>query len=198
MNKLPEVIAVRLYDLVGWVPGRVGVILRRIVARWSAAAVGAGLYPDTGIRVTGWRNISLGRNFRMMRQGQIHAHDGRLRIGDDVAVNSNVCLAPCDGGQMKIGDNVLIGQNAVLRAADHRYDDIESPIRQQGHCGGSIVVDNDVWICANVVVTKNVRIGAHSIVGAGSVVTIDVAKGSIVGGVPAKLIGMRKTSGADK
>jgi galactoside O-acetyltransferase len=91
----------------------------------------------------------------------------------------------------EIGADCLIGQNTVLRASDHEYKAIDVPIINQGRTGGKIVVEDDVWIGANVVVTRNVCIGAHSVVAAGAVVTKDIEPYSIVGGVPAKLIGKR-------
>ena len=48
-----------------------------------------------------------------------------------------------------------------------------------------------MWFGANAVVIGGVRIGAHSIVGAGAVVTRDVAPYSVVGGTPARLIRKR-------
>ena len=58
----------------------------------------------------------------------------------------------------------------------------------------AVVIGSDVWIGANAVITPGVRIGDGAVVGAGAVVTKDVAPYTIVGGVPAKVIGNRKTS----
>jgi acetyltransferase-like isoleucine patch superfamily enzyme len=177
-----------MYPLVSWVPGRVGFHLRRIVARFAAKETGPKLSLDTGIRVTGWSNISFGRNVSIMRLGALHAQDGVLRIGNNVSINSNCCIVPADGGYVEIADNVLIAQNVVIRASDHRHDIVDRPIAQQGHVGGKIVIEEGAWIGANAVLTRNVRIGAHSIVGAGAVVTRDVAPFTVVGGVPARMI----------
>jgi galactoside O-acetyltransferase len=62
---------------------------------------------------------------------------------------------------------------------------------EQGERRGPIVVGDDVWIGANATVLRGITIGRGAVVGANSVVTRDVAPFSIVGGVPARVIGHR-------
>jgi len=127
-----------------------------------------------------------------MRNSSLYAENGKLQIGDRVSVNSNVSIDACDNGRIIIGDDVLIGPNVVLRASDHEFGALDKPINQQAHTGGSIILEDDVWLAANVVVVSNVTIAAHSIVAAGAVVTHDVESGVVVGGVPARVISRRK------
>tara|TARA_Y100000991_G_C21709108_1_gene237101 strand:- start:224 stop:532 length:309 start_codon:yes stop_codon:yes gene_type:complete len=94
-------------------------------------------------------------------------------------------------GEIIIGKNVLIGPNSVLRSNNHNYKTSQKPINQQGMSEGKITIEDDVWIGSNVVILPNVIIGKGSIVAAGAVVTSNVEAFSIVGGVPAKLIGLR-------
>lgn len=54
------------------------------------------------------------------------------------------------------------------------------------------MIEDDVWIGAKVIITKEKHIGSHSIIGAGAVVTKDVPEYAVVGGNPAKIIKMRK------
>lgn len=95
------------------------------------------------------------------------------------------------GGRIHIGDNVLIGQNVVLRAADHGLSRA-TLISEQPHVGGVIEMEDDVWIGANAVILRNVRLGKGSVVAAGAVVVKDAEPYSIVGGVPAKKISERR------
>ena len=51
-----------------------------------------------------------------------------------------------------------------------------------------IVLGKNVWIGSNATVLQGVTIGDNAVVGAGAVVTKDVAANTVVGGVPAKFI----------
>ena len=95
------------------------------------------------------------------------------------------------GGFIEIGDNCLIGPNVVLRTSNHVFSDRNVPIREQGHIPGRIIIRDDVWIGANVVLLPDVSVGRGAIIGAGSVVTKNVDDYAIVAGVPAKQIGSR-------
>ena len=97
----------------------------------------------------------------------------------------------CD---LTLGRHVLVGDNVSFRTADHEFTDTVTPISVQGERRGSIVVEDDVWLGANVTVLRGVRIGCGAIVGANAVVTRDVPAYAIVGGVPAKLIGNRSAA----
>ncbi len=61
----------------------------------------------------------------------------------------------------------------------------------QGHQPGTVIIEDDVWIGANCVITPDVRIGRGAVIGAGAVVTRNVAPYTIAGGVPAREIGRR-------
>ena len=80
-----------------------------------------------------------------------------------------------------------------MAPVNHAYRDKNKLIRCQGFSEdrGGIVIEDDVWIGANCLITAGVRIGEGAVIAGGSVVTKDVKKNSIVGGVPAKLIKMR-------
>jgi len=144
-----------------------------------------------GILITGGKNISIGDNFLLMNRSRLYGHDGRLEIGDRVAVNENVTIAASDDGLIRIGSDVLIGPNVVIRASNHVFKSKDKPINQQGHTGGKITIEDDVWIGSNVVILPDVTIGAHSVVAAGAVVTHAVEPWTVVGGVPARVISKR-------
>lgn len=103
-------------------------------------------------------------------------------VGKNVFFNSGCRLQ--DHGGIFIGDNVLFGHNVVLATLDH---DLDPAKRDLLHCA-PIRIGNDVWVGANVTITKDVTIGDGAVIAAGAVVTRDVPPRTVVGGVPAKVI----------
>jgi acetyltransferase-like isoleucine patch superfamily enzyme len=115
---------------------------------------------------------------------------GKLTIGNRSSINSEVIFGlTCD---LTIGQNVLVADRVSFRTADHEFADLNKPIVDQGERRGEIVIEDDVWLGANVTVLRGVRIGRGAIVGANAVVTRDVADYSVVVGVPAKMIRDRR------
>ena len=91
-------------------------------------------------------------------------------------------------GPVSIGSHVNLAQGITVTALNHNFTDTEKRIDEQGVSTTPVVIEDDVWIGANAVVLPGVRIGTHSVVAAGAVVTKDVPPHSIVAGIPAKII----------
>lgn len=179
--------------IIRYLPGRIGELLRTELVRRRCKSVGSHLTIGEGAIITGYENVKLGSDINIMRHSSLSAHNGGyLEIGNNISINFNVHIGAADNGKIIIGNNVMIGQNVVLRASGHGHTSTELPMFLQGHVGGCIIIEDDVWIGANAVVLPNVRIGCHSIVGAGAVVTCDVEPYSVVAGVPAVLISKRR------
>lgn len=109
---------------------------------------------------------------------------GPVRIGD----HSRVGIGSVVIGPVTIGSQVIIAQHVVMSGLNHSYEDIRVPIRQQPVTCRPVVIDDECWIGANVVITAGVHIGRHAVVAAGSVVTKDVPAYSVVAGNPARLL----------
>ncbi len=151
---------VRWFDaMMRCIPGRGGSLLRVLRLRYQLASLGDDATFETGVVVGGGENIIIGHLFSIMRNCSLWAYRGVLQIGDRVSVNTNVIIDACDDGFVQIGDDVLIGPNVVLRASNHVFESREKLINEQGHTGGKIIIQNDVWIASNVVVVPNVTIG---------------------------------------
>ncbi|PKP30806.1 MAG: acetyltransferase [Bacteroidetes bacterium HGW-Bacteroidetes-16] len=128
--------------------------------------------------------FSLGDNSTIEDFSTINNGVGAVLIGDRVRIGLGNTLI----GPITIGNDIMFAQNIVLSGLNHGYEDINLPISDQAISTKPIVVEDEVWIGANAVITAGVTIGKHSIVAAGSVVVKSVPPYSIVGGNPAKLL----------
>ena len=112
---------------------------------------------------------------------------GDLRIGTNVKFNRNVEIDYSGG--VFIGDDVWISQNVLIETHDHipsRTRKSEWKIKYS-----PLHIECGVWLGANVIVLGSVnKISSGAVVAAGSVVTKDIGAYEIVGGVPARVIGM--------
>ena len=84
----------------------------------------------------------------------------------------------------------MLGQNVVIRSSNHGMQR-DARMRSQPHVYGEIIIEDDVWIGANSVITPNTTIAKGTIVAAGTVVTKSTEPYSIVAGTPATKIGER-------
>lgn len=113
------------------------------------------------------------------------AGSGTLMVGDRVSFNTNVHVNASVGGTIRIGDNCLVGPNVVLRSADHRFDRTDIPIRDQGHRCADIVIEDDVWLGANVTVVGGERVSKYEfgmrLATAAGFSAVRVTRGSIAG-----------------
>jgi acetyltransferase-like isoleucine patch superfamily enzyme len=129
---------------------------------------------------------------------------GRIEIGRYTSINSGSRIF-ANVGKIIIGSFCSIGPNVILQEYNHNYNRPTS-YGINGHIikdkrythetisKGDIIIEDDCWLGANVVVLSGVRIGRGAIIGAGSVVTRDIAPYTIVGGNPAKKIKDRFSS----
>ncbi|MBW7457715.1 acyltransferase [Paenibacillus sepulcri] len=161
------------------------------------------------------RNAVIHRTCLISPEAKINPREGRLEIGEEstialgVLLQGNVTVGKHSSiqaysnivgyglpdeqqGRVVIGDDVRIASHAIIIAGNHRFDDPNRPIREQGHELLPITIENDVWIAGRVSITAGVTIGRGSVIGGGSVVTRDIPPYSIAVGVPAKVVKSRK------
>lgn len=191
MKKAKYILMEFYYWVLCMMPASVGSKIRYMAYRKKLVSCGDNVNIGGNVAVWGLKNISFGKNINIMANSYIYADEGGvLKIGDNFSANNAVYIG-ANYGEIEIGSNVCIGPYTVLRAADHGHGRTDIPIKEQGHVGGKILIEDDVWIGANCTILKDIRIGKGAIVAAGCVVTKDVEPYTIVGGVPNKLIKKR-------
>lgn len=107
---------------------------------------------------------------------------GRLEIGAGTFVNAGVSL--CAAELVRIGRRCQIGPRVMI--VDSDFHVAGDPLRRSRPC--PVVLEDLVWVGAGAMVLKGVHVGRGATIAAGSVVTKDVPAGSVVAGVPARVI----------
>lgn len=112
---------------------------------------------------------------------------GQITIGRNCIINSG-CILDGRGGKLIIQNNVDIAKGVWIFTIGHDpHSDYHITIPND------VVIEDDVWIASRAIILPGVTIGKGSVVAAGAIVTKDVPPMSIVGGNPAKIIGVRKS-----
>lgn len=125
-----------------------------------------------------------GKNIRVKRNADISMF---IEIGDFSEVGTNCIIQ----SNTFIGNNVIMGPCVKIYTTNHIYESLDIPVQYQGLTREKVVIGNDVWLGANVVILPSVTIGNHVVVAAGAIVTKDIPDFAIVAGVPAKVIKYR-------
>ena len=153
---------------------------------------GYGLRAHSNVKFRGWINeISMGKNV-VLHSGVniVVARNSKLIFKDKAWISYNSIIIASTGTVTSIGKNTMFGGNCTIVSADHDINDRPS-LRDSAHKIGNIIIGDNCWIGANCVITKGVKIGEGSIIGACSVVTNDIPPYSIAVGTPARVIKQR-------
>ena len=137
----------------------------------------------------GYGRIILGRWVHLGDGTKLRAHEGTLLIGDKVVFGGDTRVN-CQL-DIEIGAATLVADWVYIADFDHRFDKLDLPIKDQGLAKAPVRIGPDVWLGTKSTVTRGVRIGQGSVVGAHAVLTRDVPPYSVVGGVPARVLGNR-------
>lgn len=173
-------------------PGITGRRLRACYYGMRLKRLGPGAQFHERIELEAPENIVIGSQFLAMRDCFLCANaDGTIEIGDHVSLATNVMINAGQQGLIRIGNDVGIGNNSVLRSSPHAFQDPLRPFRLQGHTPGQIIVEDDVWVAANVVLLPGTHVERGCVIGSGSVVSGVVKAYSIIAGNPGRVVGRR-------
>jgi maltose O-acetyltransferase len=99
-------------------------------------------------------------------------------------------------GPLTLGRDVMVGPRCMFISQAHNTGDVSLPMTDQGMAEDRpIVVEDDVWFGAAVIVLPGVRVGHGSVIGAGSIITKDVPPFACVAGSPARVVKYRGSEG---
>lgn len=116
---------------------------------------------------------------------KIRLGGGKLVVHRGVSIGPGVLLDARMG--LELGENVVIAYESVIWTLNHDYNDSHF-----GNKGAKVTIDSYAWICSRSIILPGVTIGEGAVVASGAVVTKDVPPYSVVGGIPAKIIGYRE------
>lgn len=145
---------------------------------------GACVRRRTRMDVVPWNRFELGIDSTIEDFSAVNNGVGSVIIGDRTKIGlSNTIIGP-----VTIGNDIRLAQNITISGLNHIYSDKTLPIHAQGVTTSPIIIEDETWIGANVVIVAGVTVGKHCIIAAGSIVTKNIPPYSVAVGNPARVI----------
>lgn len=145
-------------------------------------------YKSTMMRVCKKKFLSFGEGSDF-RAGAYAVYCSQISIGTNVVIRPNTVLMADDYAKIYIENDVMIGMGVHFYVNNHKFDNIDIPISEQGYYPSEdVVVKDGAWIGANAIILPGVTIGRNAVIGAGSVVTKSIPDYCVAVGNPARVI----------
>jgi acetyltransferase-like isoleucine patch superfamily enzyme len=197
-----------------WVPGALGLALRKVLYRSLVGACGRNVVFGQNVVLRHPHKIRLGDNIVIDDNCLIDAKgdtNAGITIGSGVFIGRNSILS-CKNGDIALGDGANIGFNCEVFSAarveigrdtllaaycyviggDHDWRDASVPVLEQARHASGVRIGAGAWIGAGAKVLDGVAIGDGAIVGAGAVVRDQIPDRAVAVGVPARVVGTRE------
>ncbi len=159
-----------------WLMGCMRNGLLQLVRHLPISTARVSVYRLFGMKIGKWSSVGVGC--------LVLGGPQRITIGAGSIINLGVTL---DGRcPLTIGDNVSISIYSIILTLEH---DLDAPNFRA--VGAPVTIGDRVFIGARALILPGINIGEGAAVAAGTVVTKDVEPFTIVGGVPARPIGLR-------
>jgi acetyltransferase-like isoleucine patch superfamily enzyme len=211
--------ALLLYEAViltsAWVPGALGLVLRKLLYPLLLGSVGHGVVFGQGVvlrhphkirlgdgvtvddlvvldaKGTSNRGIDVGRGVFLGRGTILSCKDGDIAIGDHG--NFGFHCEVFSGSSVTVGRHGLFAAQAYLVGGGHEFEG-DLAVIDQPRASRGIVLGDNVWLGTGAKVLDGVRIGSDVVVGANAVVNADLPDGAIAAGVPARVLRLREAA----
>jgi acetyltransferase-like isoleucine patch superfamily enzyme len=103
--------------------------------------------------------------------------DALLSIGSFSSIGDNNVIVAKE--KITIGNNTMFGPNVCIYDHDHIFN-APGIIQDLGYKTKPVIIEDNVWLGAGVIVLKGVRIGTGSVIAAGTIITKDIPSNSLV------------------
>ena len=164
--------------------GKLDTVMRRAFWRAMTKQFGQGVQIGSGADFKHIETFEIGNNVFIGANTYVQGrHDGKCVIGDNTWIGPNSYF---DARDLVIGNYVGWGPGAMVLGSAHTGKPLNIPIIQTDLEIKPVRVEDEADIGTNAVILPGVTIGKGSMVGAGAVVTEDVAPYAVAAGVPAK------------
>lgn len=161
----------------------------------SRVKIGAWSLLDDGVVIDGFgkNGVSIGRSCTISAYSRLVASVTPNALGVGIEIGDHVGIGEFSriggSGGVKIGKNTHMAQYLSIHPENHKFDQPDKDIIDQGTIRAPIVIGENCWIGAKVTILAGVHIGDNCVIGAGSIVTKSIPRNSIAVGVPAKVVG---------
>jgi acetyltransferase-like isoleucine patch superfamily enzyme len=196
-----------------WVPGALGLILRKLLYRLLLGSVGRGVVFGQGVvlrhprkirigdgvtvddlvvldaKGSSNRGIEIGRGVFLGRGTILSCKDGDIVLGDHTNLGFHCEIF--SGSSVTVGRHGLFAAQVYLVGGGHEFERADVAVIEQPRSSRGIVLGDNVWLGTGAKVLDGVRLGHGVVVGANAVVTADLPDGAIAAGVPARILRRR-------
>ncbi len=165
-----------------------------ILAAGAFAEFGSNSVISPPVRIEGVNRIAVGSRVYLDSRCWLHIEgDGQqvaIEIGDGSSIGSYAVFSAAQS--IRIGKLVALGRNVYISDHSHNFANPDLPVHDQGVTRvRPVEIGDHAWLGENAVILPGVRVGRGAVVGANSVVNIDVPDGGVAVGVPARVVRVR-------
>jgi acetyltransferase-like isoleucine patch superfamily enzyme len=163
--------------------------LRSLAVRFKLAR--RGVYIGEGARIPGGGSLEFSPSTSVQRFAVLNARSGGvIRVGAGSRIGAFAVISANE--MIDIGPKVLIADRVFIADHNHEFADAGLSVIEQGSTAArKVLIGEGCWLGINVCIMPGVVLGPGCVVAANAVVTSSFPAGSIIGGVPAKLIRSR-------